>query len=287
MSNSDPHQRTHTSRRKLMRNVAIGAFGAAVVDAFAIEPRWLRFHRTEIPIEGLPVEFDGYRIGLMSDTHIPRSIDKPFLQRACRELMRFRPDVVALPGDFVEQPRGVRDVPRLSGFFDLLSAPDGVLGTLGNHDHWVDAHEVRSRIAEDTPITLIEGRSIAIRRGASKIFIGGVDDLWCGSTDIDHAFQGADERSPRILLSHNPDLAERSTSSCRVELMLSGHTHGGQIRIPFGPALHTPSRYGDRFARGLVQGKKYRVFVTQGVCSVRGVRFCCRPEVCGIVLRRA
>ncbi len=234
----------------------------------------------------LPPEFEGYRIALYSDIHAPRDITKKNAQKAVELAMDFRPNLIVLPGDFVAQPRGVHWVPNLMEYFDGLEAPDGIFGVLGNHDHWTNAKEVERRIHAETPIELIHGRHIRLRRGTGALVLGGVNDLWCGNTDIDEALQGVDPIVPRILLSHNPDLAEISTAKARVDLMLSGHTHGGQIRVPFGPAIHTPSKFGDKFAQGLVEGKRYRVFVTRGICSAFHARFMCRPEVVGITLRR-
>jgi predicted MPP superfamily phosphohydrolase len=234
----------------------------------------------------LPPEFDGYRIALYSDIHAPRDISKENAQRAVQMAIGFRPDLIVITGDFVAQPKGTHWVPKLQDYFLGLEAPDGVYGVLGNHDHWTDAVEVERRILKDTSIQLLHAKHITLKRGSSKLIVGGVNDLWCGNTDVDQALEGADRAIPRILLSHNPDLAEVSTAKARVDLMLSGHTHGGQIRVPFGPAIHTPSNFGDKFAQGLVQGKRYRVFVTRGICSSFHARFMCRPEVVGITLRR-
>ena len=207
--------------------------------------------------------------------------------------MAFKPDLVAVPGDFVHSWDflwGKRHaLPSFRGYFDALAAPDGVLGVLGNHDHWLDAVEVRRELHENTPVRLLEGPPHLIQRQGETIAIVGLDDLWQKDLDFDGAFKGLPEGVPRILLQHNPDLAEEMPAGFRVDLQLSGHTHGGHIRVPFGPALIIPSKYGNIFREGLVQGRRHRVFVTRGVGSATPfqARFCCRPEVSGILLRTA
>lgn len=260
---------------------------AAGVDAFLIEPYNLRLETLHVPIVGLDPVFDGYKIGLLADLHYPRFASFQTIQQAVARLNAFQPDVVALPGDLVAQRQGIDDVPDFSGLFSNLKVLDGAFATLGNHDHWVDARIVRSQVTWNTPFEMLEHKSRVIERGSAKLGFAGVGDLWTGSVNIDDAVDEIPEDVPRILLCHNPDVAEQSRSQARVDLMLSGHTHGGQICLPGGKPITVPSAYGDKFARGLVQGARYRVYVTRGVCSVLGARFWCPPEVTGIILRSA
>ena len=140
------------------------------------------------------------------------------------------------------------------------------------------------RSAANTSIELLDNRSRVLRRGGERLAIGGVGDLWTDRVDAVAAFAGVSESVPRILLSHNPDVAENPMPSVRVDLQLSGHTHGGEVRIPFGPAPITGSAYGQKFRAGLVEGRNHRVYVTRGVCSIRHLRFWCRPEVTHLTL---
>ena len=256
------------------------------LDAFYIEPDWLSFETVEIPIEDLPDAFDGYRIALMADFQYPRWTDGDFVRKAISMAMEFKPDLVAMAGDFVDLRRG-SVCPDLTGLFDATgAAPDGAVGVLGNHDHWISAAGVRRELAEHTPIRLVENTSFLIERGGANIAVGGVGDMWEGVVDPERAFEDVPPDVPRILLAHNPDAANRRIET-RIDLQLSGHTHGGQVRIPFGPAIKTQSIYGNQFRAGLVEGRHHPVYITRGVCTVRGVRFCCRPEVTGITLRKA
>lgn len=272
------------TRRQFLTRSAIAGVGLVAVDVFGVEPRLLIRERIQIPIEGLGPDLDGYRIALLSDFHIPKKATKSLVQRACAMAMDFRPDLIALPGDFVHK----RDtgVINFSGYFDQLAAPHGVWATLGNHDHWVDADAVKHQLAKNTPIKLIEHRHTLITRGKSQLAVGGVGDLWCGFVNPTTTFKGLSQDIPRILLSHNPDLAQDLHSDERIDLQLSGHTHGGEMRLPFGDAPIIPSKYGNKFRSGLCQGKRHRVYVTRGICTVFG-RFFCPPEVTEIILRTA
>jgi len=272
------------TRRALLQRSLIALASAAAIDAVILEPRTIRFERREVPIFGLPGVFDGYRIAFLADLHFPTWIKGAFIRRAIRAANEFHPDLIAFGGDLFDL-KGALVAPNVSGIYEEAHAPDGVVGVLGNHDHGLDIAAVHREIARSTPVRLIENTSFLVERKGKSLAIGGVGDLWHGVVDPQSAFAGVPPNVPRIMLSHNPDVAEEMQEGIRVDLQLSGHTHGGQVHIPYGPSLHVPSRYGNKFAQGLVQGKRHRVYVTRGLCSMRWVRFCCPPEVTGIILR--
>ncbi len=272
------------SRRTLLK-LAVGAVAAGTaVEAFGLEPRRLTFRTLEVPIAGLPDAFDGYRIALLSDFHFPVWSSAETIRRAVAMANDFQPDLMTLPGDFTD--KRVKSVPDFGGLFDAAHAKDAVVGTLGNHDHLAGADAVRRGIADKTPIRLIDNQSFLVERGGNALAIGGVDDLWEGAIMPDRALAKIPPEVPRILLSHNPDLAEEMTVKVRVDLQLSGHTHGGSVCLPNGTALIVPSLYGQKFRAGLVQGRSHRVYVTRGVCSIWHNRLFCPPEVTGITLRK-
>lgn len=274
------------SRRKFLKGGLATLTAGSAVDALFVEPVALELNTIEIPIQGLAKEFDGFKIGLLADLHYPRFADQGLIQKAIKLLNSFESDLIVMPGDLVAQRQGIDDVPDFTGLFSGLRAREGLYYTLGNHDHWVDARLVRAQMRWNTPFQTLEHRRVLLERGSAKLAIGGVGDLWTGTVNIDDTFDDVPSEVPRILLCHNPDVAETSVSMTRVDLMLSGHTHGGQICVPGRGPIQVPSAFGAKFAQGLVEGKRYRVFVTRGVCSVLGARFWCRPEVNGIILRR-
>ena len=123
-------------------------------------------------------------------------------------------------------------------------------------------------------------------RGGAGLWVAGVDDLWEGSPDLAAALAGVPEAVPRILLCHNPDYAEQMQHTPRVDLMLCGHTHGGQVKIPFGPRPRLPIRH-RRYAAGLVEGPCCQVYTSCGLGMVGvPIRFNCRPELAIVTLRR-
>jgi predicted MPP superfamily phosphohydrolase len=270
------------NRRRFLAWSVRGLCVAAGIKAYA-EPYDLRLERRDIPIRGLSPALDGYRIAVISDIHYPRQISAEYVRGAVALANQFQPDLLALPGDFTDH-KGSATVPAMRDLFGEARARDGVVGVLGNHDHWLDAEGVRRELHAHTPVRLLENQHFIVERRDAGLAIGGVGDLWEGVVDPDRAFAGVAPDMPRILLAHNPDFAEDMTASVRVDLQISGHTHGGE-GVVLGHAPFVPSRYGNKFRQGLVQGKVNRVYVTRGICAIRRVRFFCPPEVSALTLR--
>lgn len=176
-------------------------------------------------------------------------------------------------------------LPRLA----QIAAPYGSLAVLGNHDHWVDARVGRGHIAA-AGIHLVENRHVVLERAGAALVVAGVDDLWEGGQDLEKAFAGAPPaaQAQRILLCHNPDYAvDPALRRQQVSLMLSGHTHGGQVTIPGWGAPILPIR-NRQFARGLVDTLWGQVYVSRGIGQATPpVRVFTRPELAVIHLRVA
>ena len=280
------------SRRTVLKAGAALAVGGVGVDAFAIEPRRLRFERVTVPIADLPEPFHGYRIAFLTDVHYPRNIDRGFINEAIAMGNAFGPDLWTFGGDLIDT-KGLSAVPTLAGVFEHAWAKDGTYGVLGNHDWHLDGPETIREVERTSPIRFLHNRHVLLNRGGESIALAGLEDLWEREPDLELALKGVTPEMPRLLLSHNPDTAELYVGSTglaesrRVDLQLSGHTHGGEIVLPFFGAPKIPSRYGRKFDQGLVQGALHRVYVGRGIASPRKVRFRCRPEVTGITLVRA
>ncbi len=275
------------SRRKLIARGIAGLAGLTFVDGIAVERKWLSFQTVEIPLKRLPRSFDGYRIAQLSDFHYPNWITPDFIGNTLEMAYDFKPDLIALTGDFVHAASTDRasEVPDIASLFAKVHAPDGVFGVLGNHDYWLNADGVKAQLAK-TPVRLLENESVILKRCGDSLAILGLPDLWEGPIHFERAFSPIPKDMPVVLLQHNPDLAEVFPAQYKVDLQLSGHTHGGQIRIPFGPALILPSKYGNKYREGLVQGPSHPVYVTRGVgVSSIPLRIFCRPEVTGLILR--
>lgn len=284
-----PPRKERISRRKaIVRGFAVFTSLAVAMgaDALLIEPNRLTVDEVDIPVSSLPQAFNGYRIALIADVHYPRRMHPESVKSAVSLATSYNPDVMVFAGDMCDH-KGSATVPKMRGLFDAARAKDGVWGTLGNHDHWLDAPGIRKELERHTPIRMLENAAITVERGGEGLAIGGVGDLWCGVVDVPKAFAKISPNMARILISHNPDLAEDLRDRERVDLQLSGHMHGGQIYIPgYGGLLH-PSKYGKKFCQGLVQGKSHRVYVTRGLYTAGRVRFNCPPAISIINLRCA
>lgn len=263
--------------------LGIGAVAATVAEAVS-EPHRISFERVDVPIQGLDPAFDGYRIAVVSDWHLPRRITAERLREIFQQAFEFQPDLVVAPGDLCDE-KGGGPVPDFAGVFDGRSCPDGFYTVLGNHDHWWDAGRLRLNLAKATPFLLLDQKHIQLRRRGASIALGGVGDLWTDVCDPVATFRGVPDDVPRILLSHNPDVAEDRVWPVRVDLQISGHTHGGEVCWWPGRALKVPSKHGGKFRAGLVEGRSHRVYVSRGITSPRGVRFLCPPEVTWMTLR--
>ena len=273
------------SRRQFLKGaIAMGAAGL-VADSVLLEPRHVVVERKTIAINDLPDAFDGFRICQITDVHHGPFTGLGFIKEVVEKVNSLNPGLVVLTGDYVDHSSKYI-VPAVSALCRLKSS-NGVLAVLGNHDHWMDANltqEVFNRY--NVPVITNSHKLIEIKDKA--ICVAGVGDLMEDSQDLKAAFYGLPADIPRILLSHNPDYAESMPASERVDLVLAGHTHGGQVRMPFSIAPITMSRYGQKYAGGLVRSASRQVYVSRGIGVVGiPVRFNCPPEITIITLTKA
>ena len=273
------------SRRQFLKGaIAMGAAGL-VADGVLLEPRHVVVERKTIAINDLPDAFDGFRICQITDVHHGPFTGLGFIKEVVEKVNSLNPGLVVLTGDYVDHSSKYI-VPAVSALCRLKSS-NGVLAVLGNHDHWMDAkltQEVFNRY--NVPVITNSHKLIEIKDKA--ICVAGVGDLMEDSQDLKAAFYGVPADIPRILLSHNPDYAESMPASERVDLVLAGHTHGGQVRMPFSIAPITMSMYGQKYAGGLVRSASGQVYVSRGIGVVGlPVRFNCPPEITIITLTKA
>ncbi len=291
------HQRPSTSRRSFMAgSLAISATvvgsGLAYWATF-VEPLELRLRTYRVSIPDLPPSLHGIRVAHISDSHLGPYTGMEHIQRAIALLNSLNPHVAVLTGDYIyRNPRAV--APGIDIFRQLRSS-HGTLAVLGNHEHWIGAQACRDQLAR-AGIPLLENTNIfltpqGLKRRESpgeSLAICGLADIWEGSPDVEQAISGLAPGCPRILLVHNPDAAEilaRPKNDLRFDLQLSGHTHGGQVAIPWRGAVLLPSDYGTKYAGGLVSGPGWPVIVSRGLgTTVAPVRFLVPPEVGMITL---
>ena len=268
-------------RRQFMTHAGKAAAGLALAPVaaagygFAASTNLL-IDRPTVAVPNLPGRFAGLTVAFLTDIHHGPFVSLDWVAGLVRTVMGLDPDVIVLGGDY-----SLRDRKFIAPCLDVLAgldAPLGVYAVLGNHDyaHGLDATRAglkRSRVTELT------NAGVWLTRGPDRVRLAGVDDLWHGKPDLAPALAGVTRADACVLAAHNPDFAETLTDA-RVGLVLSGHTHGGQVAVPGYGAPVVPSRYGRKYAKGFVEAPATRVYVSSGTgMSVVPVRANCRPEV--------
>ena len=301
---------------RTIRHIGIAAAGAAAasaVYAFFIEPRWLQCTRTRMHFAHLPRPLDGIRIALLTDLHASRHTPQGLITRVVQLTMREQPDLIAITGDIAQTEQMLE---RTLDELAKLSAPLGVYIVPGNHDYsdvgierWHDAVSRRRTLTDLTNSarflnvpgrSFVTGSAVAgsilsepgpsgspFDQGA-RLCIAGVDDLSEGRPRLD-ALHGSSPRDFTILLAHNPDQAERARRGIdRVDLTLSGHTHGGQVRLPGVGAIVNSADHDELYEAGVRRRPWTQVYTSRGIGTVHlPVRFLTRPEIAILTLSRA
>jgi predicted MPP superfamily phosphohydrolase len=271
-----------TSRAVRRIAAAAAAFAAGLaVWAVLVEPARLVVHSIDVAAPGWPAELAGWRVVALSDIHAGAphmGLDQ--VRRAVGLANAQAPDLVVLLGDYVIHGiAGGRFVPPedLARELAALRARHGVVSVLGNHDAWFDAPRVR-RAFEAAGLRPLENASVPIDVRGHTVWVAGLADLWTGRPDVQAALADVPAGAPVIVLTHNPDVFP--TIPSRVSLTLAGHTHGGQVAIPLLGRPIVPSRYGQRYAFGLVREDDRLLYVTPGLgTSIIPVRLGVPPEI--------
>jgi predicted MPP superfamily phosphohydrolase len=266
------------TRRKALFGLAAGAAAAAYPTL--IEPRWLDLTHRQAKLSGLrsPV-----RILHMSDLHSSFFVPMSMIEHAVTVGLSAKPDLICVTGDFITSGADFLSKEYIAALKRLSTAAP-TYAVLGNHDGgpWTEALDGRSdhkdvdRLLEESGIELLHNRSKIIAVRDSTLSLVGTGDLWNQELDAHQAFSevGPD---PVVLLSHNPD-GKDFVANYPWQLMLSGHTHGGQVIIPFVGPHYAPVQ-DKRYVDGLRPWGTRQIQVSRGVGNVLGVRFGCRPEI--------
>lgn len=253
----------------------------------------------DILLKGLPKSFDGVRVALLSDTHSSMIVSKKLLKEAADAVMSKKPDIILLGGDYISGAIkflstsigkfNKKHLDKLLDAFSVLKAPMGIYGVLGNHDLW-GGEEVAQTIIDGFTSKLgavwLRNSSVELSKGTDKITLIGIDDYWSNGSILG-TIKTIDKDSVRLLLSHNPDINEEiDLLEERIELVLSGHTHGGQVNMPLVGAPYLPSKYGQKYKAGLVRDGLRQTYITRGVGTlIMPVRFNALPEATVLTLK--
>jgi predicted MPP superfamily phosphohydrolase len=291
-----PVEHRVSRRSMLTTGLRVATVGGAALAGYGmfIDPFRLRVTRRTFPVRDLPRELDGLRIVQLTDIHHGPWFAMQHVREMVERTNALEADLICLTGDFVH--RSPRYIEPLAGALADLRAKVGLVGVMGNHDWQEDAPltqqafaRVGVRLLDNTRLFLTPDRKLRDSAGAG-LCIAGVGDLWKDAQDYRAALGHLPDNMPRILMAHNPDTAEEPGLRAvpRVDLMLSGHTHGGQIYVPGIGTPVLPSRYGQKYARGLVQGPTCPVYVSCGVgIALLPLRIGVLPEIAVIELTPA
>ena len=262
--------------------------------AVFVAPRDLRVSVIDAPISELPRQFDGYTIAVIADLH-HWGTNTQYLRRVIRLSNAATPDLVALLGDYgisfehnqLLSARAYRHAfPSLLGALREIRAPDGCVAILGNHDYYFDGRQVGEWLQ---PIArVLVNDHIILQRDDARLIIGGVGDTYEDRVDPLGGAGRQPSGTPVIVLSHNPDAVEQLDAQASIELVLSGHTHGGQVVIPGYGAVTTHARIcGRKTASGWIPNARLPLYVSRGVGVQTPIRFRCPPELVIVRLRIA
>ena len=268
-------------RRRILALVPL--LGVLLIAYTFVEPHILHIRPVVFRHPDLPEAFHGLSIVFLSDIHHGPFLSLPRVREVVRRTNELSPDLILLGGDYVH-----RDVKYIEPVFTelaQLSAPLGVYGVLGNHDHWESQAKTRKAMRA-AGIVSIDNDAVWIGRGGARMRLGGVGDLWEDAQRLNVTLEGTAEEDFVLLVSHNPEYASDVVDP-RIDLMLSGHTHGGQCSVLGLWAPILPSRTGNKYRSGWVQAPHTTVFISNGIGTITPpVRFCTPPQILYMQLER-
>lgn len=280
-------QRPPTSGKSLSRRSALrlGALGLASGSwAYGVEPNLLSITRKDIHLPRWPKALDGFRIAQITDVHFRPGQDDSLIEKLCIATNEEKPDLIAITGDFVTKDPS--SLPECTRALAPLKAAHGIFASPGNHDRWHLRHYLLKREIEGTGMALLLNQGTKLTIKGESIFLNGLDSVWGGQLDPAKTWKGHKKTSPVISLLHEPDPFETLHREHPLDLQLSGHTHGGQCRVPVLGYAPAKVKYGRKYLYGEFAEGRSRLFVGRGLGTVAfRVRFACAPELAILTLR--
>jgi predicted MPP superfamily phosphohydrolase len=243
-----------------------------------------RVRRRDVAIEGLPEAFDGYRIVQISDLHCGPFASGQRVARWVDAANRLEPDMVAVTGDLIASGSAFIDV--VARALGGLRARDGAFAAMGNHDYFGDGEAMVSAL-ESAGLTVLRNRGVELRREGGAIYLAGVDDTWTRRHDVARALAARPAGMPAVLLAHDPVLFPEAAQH-GVDLVLSGHTHGGQVAVPLLARKLNLARLITQFTNGVYKSGTSTLYVNRGLGTTGPpVRLAVAPEIAVLTLKRA
>lgn len=282
------------SRRRFLTSGLLGGAGLAFY-AGEIERHWIDVKPVDLHLPTLPEAFDGFNIVQLSDIHLDEFTEPFMLRQAIDRINRLQPDMVLLTGDYVSfeitsREYCLRAAWKCGEMLRELECKQRY-AILGNHDLWLSGTAVAEALRSNG-IPVLQNASLPIEQDGGRVWLVGLDDPVCGKPDPETAVPSRlrdKAKEPVIMMCHAPDYADELVAQPAgrgVDVMLSGHTHGGQVRLPLVGAMSLPIG-GRKYVEGMFRVGNTQLYVNRGIGTV-GVpfRFDCPPEITSITLRR-
>ncbi|MHC4307761.1 MAG: metallophosphoesterase [Planctomycetota bacterium] len=272
------------SRRKFLKLSLLSGVGAIIATyPFCIERYIFQVNTYRIPVPNLPSNFNGFTIAQLSDLHYGFLMPLMVVEQIIHKINTLQKDVIVCTGDYIHERNETTQIDTVWPPLMKLNANGGVYSVLGNHDHWGNTD--RSLYWLEKSGQNIRHKAVPIIKGEERIWIGGAGDYLEDDLGIDTAFQHVPDRECKILLSHNPDSADTNFET-RIDLMISGHTHGGQVNIPFVGPLILPVK-NKSYSNGFVRTGRTNLYISKGLgWAIIPIRFNCLPEISVLKLVR-
>ena len=274
-------------RLRVSLDAIILVIGVLIFWGFLIEPGRLVVREHTIQIENWPRELTGLRVAVIADIHVDNwFINDKKLRSIVERTNQLQPHLIVILGDYMSGNGWVKRTVEPEVFAAVLKdfkAPLGVYSVLGNHDWWYDGNKVR-RGLEQNGIKVLDDEVAQVDARGTSIWLVGLADLWTRPQKINETIDKVPQGAPIIALAHNPDIFPKLPQ--RVQLLLAGHTHGGQVRFPIIGAVVQSTDFGDRYERGYLFENNHHLFVSSGIgTSIMPVRFGVTPEIVLLTLK--
>lgn len=293
LTEQQQEQKTGATRREFLRRGIWAGAGVVALGGYStlFEPNHLVTKMVEIPIRNLPEALVGLRIAQISDIHYGDFLGRSHVEEVVHTTNELHADLIVITGDFVTSGGSKRTLhgavaaEPCAKVLAALHAPFGVLAVLGNHDVLSNPAFI-TKVLEANGIRVLRNESVPIERDGARLWLAGVDDVLGRGARVEETFRIVPKDEPVVALVHEPDFADVICKQ-RVDLQLSGHSHGGQVRIPFlgAPVLPEMAR---KYPLGWYRVGDMQLYTNPGVGVIElPIRFACPPEITAFTLRRA
>ncbi|PFP29800.1 metallophosphoesterase [Bacillus sp. AFS073361] len=266
----------------------LGLSSGGFLYANRIEPSLLDIQELQIKHPLIPKSFDGIKLVQFSDTHLGFQYSLHQFTKLAKKINSLQPDIILFTGDLMDEPNQYTEINKLMPILKGLHAPFGKYCIFGNHDHGGYGSDIYRNIMENSDFNVLLNESAPVKMSdGSMICLLGIDDAMLGNPNLPLALRNVPQNTFKLLLSHAPDLAQ-TAAQYPVHWQLSGHSHGGQIKIPFLGALVTPP-FGQLYPEGLYSvgdDSPLSLYVNRGIGTTRlPFRFLSKPELTIFTLR--